>query len=364
MRGRGIQEAVQGIRQMLTVGFEGTSPTPEVRRFLGERGGGGYILFRRNIEDAEQLLALNRELRELSRGLPSFAMVDQEGGRVMRLRGLGSDVPPMAALGRAGSLRHARRMGELLGREVHAVGFNVDCAPVLDVHSNPDNPIIGDRAFSSDPAEVGRLGAAFIEGMHRSGVLSCGKHFPGHGDTLLDSHLDLPRLEHDRERLDAVELVPFREVFAKAPPSLVMTAHVLYRGVDPERPGTLSPLVTERLLREELGYSGVVVTDDLEMKALADRYSIEAIVEQGLAAGVDVFLICKEEERWLRAEATLERLLVDGAVSPERIQRSVRRIARAKGPLRDALVPEAGAPARVLNCVDHREGIAALDAAS
>jgi len=363
MRGRGIDGAIQSARQMLTIGFDGTSPTPEVRRFLGERGGGGYILFRRNIVDADQLLALNRELRSLAVGLPVFAMVDQEGGRVMRLRGIGSDVPPMSALGNAGSVLHARRMGELLGREVHAVGFNVDCAPVLDVHSNPDNPIIGDRALGTDPEDVGRLGVAFIQGMHRSGVLTCGKHFPGHGDTLLDSHLALPRLEHDRSRLDAVELVPFREVFAKAPPALVMTAHVLYRGVDPDRPGTLSPVVIERLLRDELGYQGVVVTDDLEMKALADRYSIEEIVRLGLEAGVDVFLCCKEEERWLRAEAELERLLVDSVVSPERIQRSVRRIARAKGPLRDALVPDVDAASRVLRCAEHQEWLAQLDAA-
>jgi beta-N-acetylhexosaminidase len=160
-----------------------------------------------------------------------------------------------------------------------------------------------------------------------------------------------------------VELVPFREVFAKAPPALVMTAHVLYRGVDPDRPGTLSPVVIERLLRDELGYQGVVVTDDLEMKALADRYSIEEIVRLGLEAGVDVFLCCKEEERWLRAEAELERLLVDSVVSPERIQRSVRRIARAKGPLRDALVPDVDAASRVLRCAEHQEWLAQLDAA-
>ncbi len=348
-----MEEALRGARQMLTVGFEGTSPTPELRRFLGERGGGGYILFRRNLEDPDQILDLNRTLRGWATGLPAFAMVDQEGGPVMRLRGWGSDVPAMAAVGRSGSARHARRMGELLGREIHAVGFNVDCAPVLDVHSNPDNPIIGDRALGTDPREVGRLGGEFIRGMHRSGILTCGKHFPGHGDTLLDSHLDLPRLDHDRARLDAVELVPFRRVFAENPPALVMTAHVLYRGVDPDLPGTLSPTVTKHLLREEMGFQGVVVTDDLEMKALADRYSIEEIVRLGLEAGVDVFLICKEEERWMRAEAELERLLVDGLISVDRIQRSVRRIARAKGPLRDALVPDAEAPSRVLRCSEH-----------
>jgi len=315
---------------MLTVGFHGTTPTPFIRRFLQDEQGGGVILFRRNLQEAEDILHLNQSLRELAPGPVPYLMVDQEGGPVMRLRKVASLLPPMGKVGAMGRVHDARKAGQILGREVRALGFNVNCAPVLDVHSNPQNPIIGDRAFSTDPEMVGKLGEAFIRGMQAMGVLACGKHFPGHGDTSVDSHLDLPVLPHGLERLREVELVPFRHVVKTAPPALMMTAHILLPELDPKHPCTLSETILPQLIRQEMGYGGVVVTDDLEMKAIDDRYAMEEVVRLGLKAGIDVFLICHDEEKQQLALDTLRKLLTDGEVTPERIQGSLKRIHRTK----------------------------------
>ena len=195
-----IKQAVSDVPMLFCVGFDGVSASEGVERFL-RQGGGGYILFRRNIVDRGQLLELNRSLHGFASGLPPLAMIDQEGGAVLRLGDLATRVPPMRLVGQADDKRLSRRVGRLIGQEVEAFGFNVVCAPVLDVDTCAENPIIGDRAFSSDPLAVGKLGRAFIEGVCLAGVLPCGKHFPGHGDTTVDSHLDLPRLAHDQDRL-------------------------------------------------------------------------------------------------------------------------------------------------------------------
>jgi beta-N-acetylhexosaminidase len=350
---RPVDQAVSQVAQMFCFGFEGQAPTPFIREFLGRGGGGGYILFRRNFDSAEGLRALNEELRGLARGLPAFAMVDQEGGPVLRLGDLGSPVPAMAVVGAQEHPRRAREVGRLLGREVRAVGFNVDCAPVIDVHSNPANPIIGQRAFSSDPDRVGDFAAALAHGLHEVGVLAVGKHFPGHGDTAVDSHLDLPRVPHDRERLERVELRAFRRALAAEPFGLLMTAHVVYEGVDPAWPATLSPTFLQGILRDDLRYGGVVVTDDLEMGALRDRYDIREVVRQGLVAGVDLFLVCRSEDTARAALSEAERLVRDGEVSPVRVSQSIRRIARAKGPLRGQAVPSEQEMRATLRSAEH-----------
>jgi len=329
-----IREIREALGQMLTIGFKGTKPTPFVKRFFESGGGGGVILFRRNLGSAVEIMELNRQLRAMSpRSIP-YLMVDQEGGPVMRLREVATQVPAMGKVGAFPGVDEARQAGEILGKEVRALGFNVNCAPVLDVDSNPENPIIGERSFSSDPNRVGHLGEAFIRGIESQSVLSCGKHFPGHGDTTVDSHLDLPVLDHNQERLDRIELVPFKHVINNAPPALIMTAHILLPAFDGDHPATLSKHVIPTLLREQLGYRGVVITDDLEMKAVDDRYDMREVVRLGLEADVDVFLICHEEEKQELALDTLHKLLVDGDVSKERLQASLERIARSKQALK------------------------------
>ncbi|NUN16425.1 MAG: beta-N-acetylhexosaminidase [Myxococcales bacterium] len=340
------------IASLFCFGFVGTEPTPWIEQFLRDWQGAGYILFRRNMESAADLRSLNERLWKLAGAMRPLALVDQEGGPVLRLGDRGSPVPAMAEVGRTQDPRIARAFGRLLGHEVRAVGFSVNCAPVLDVHTHPHNPIIGRRAFSTDPHWVGVMGEALLLGLHDAGVLACAKHFPGHGDTALDSHLDLPVVSADRKRLYEVELAPFRHVLARRDPGMVMTAHVLYPSLDPELPATLSPHVLT-ILRKELAYDGVVVTDDLEMQAVSDRYTMEQVVEYGLRAGVDLFLICHDETKQRLAIEAAIRLVESGVVSKERIANSVRRIARIRSSLRGRVVPDEPTMRSLLRSPDH-----------
>ncbi|HET8732938.1 MAG TPA: beta-N-acetylhexosaminidase, partial [Anaeromyxobacteraceae bacterium] len=231
---------------LLCVGFDGTTPSPEVLELV-RRGVGGVILFARNVESAEQVAELTASLKRAA-GRPLLVSVDQEGGRVARLRARHgfTELPPMRALGETGDEGLAFEVGALLGSELRAVGIDQDYAPVVDVDTNPANPVIGDRSLSRDPERVGRLGAALARGLQSAGVAACAKHFPGHGDTSQDSHVALPRLAHSLERLEAVELPPFRAL-ARAGVASVMTAHVVFEALDPKRPATLSPSVMRLL---------------------------------------------------------------------------------------------------------------------
>jgi beta-N-acetylhexosaminidase len=199
----------------------------------------------------------------------------------------------MRALGTRDDVALTRRALAVLGRQLAALGCTTDFAPVADVDSNPDNPVIGDRSFSRDPEACARHVVAAIEGLSEAGVLACAKHFPGHGDTELDSHLALPTLRHGRARIDAVELVPFRAA-ARAGVASVMTAHVVFDGVDPGVPATLSRRIVTDLLRDELGFHGVCFSDDLHMKAVADRYGIAESAIRAIEAGCDALLVCTD----------------------------------------------------------------------
>jgi beta-N-acetylhexosaminidase len=289
------------VGQLLVAGFEGADPTPPpaIKEALAQNRIGGVILFRRNVDTVEQVVELNERIHAAAEDAieAPFVCVDQEGGRVVRLRDPLTPIPTMRALGRTGDRRLISEVSEVISTEIGALGFNVNFAPVLDVDTNPDNPIIGDRAFSDSAETVARCAGAYLLGHHTAGVVPCGKHFPGHGDTLLDSHVDLPSVEHDRERLDRVELLPFRRMITADIPML-MTAHIMVPEFDPDHPATLSRRIMNDLLRDEMGYEGVVVSDDLEMKAVADRYGVEEMLERGLRAGVDLFLICHTEEKW------------------------------------------------------------------
>ena len=311
---------------LFMVGFPGEAPDDGVRA-LTDLGVFGAILFKRNVASAAQVSDLVKRLKAHA-GRPFVLAVDQEGGRVARLRGPPfTALPPMRTLGRGGDGRLAERAGRLLARDCRAVGFDWDFAPVLDVDTNPKNPVIGDRALHSDAAEVARLGVALARGMEAEGVASCAKHFPGHGDTSQDSHLDLPTLPHGLERLRKVELVPFA-AYAQAGLASVMTAHVIFEALDKSRPATMSPLVLDGLLRKELGFEGVLVSDDLEMKAIAEHYSIEEAVVQGTLAGVDLFLVCHHADVQRRAIDALAKAVREGRVSEARLDEAHRRLDR------------------------------------
>ncbi|MBI4887114.1 MAG: beta-N-acetylhexosaminidase [Acidobacteria bacterium] len=279
------------IGQLLIGSCPGTTIPVELRSLAREFGLGGIILFTRNIEAPEQVAELACDAQSLGGELPLWVSVDQEGGRVARLRAPFTEWPPMAALGRSGSVALASRFASALAAELKAVGVTLDYAPVLDIHTNPDNPVIGDRALAGDAETVGRLGRAIIRGLQESGVAACGKHFPGHGDTSVDSHLDLPVVEHPPDRIRRVECVPFREAIAEHV-AFMMTAHLLVPSLDERKPATLSRRIVFDLLRDELGFEGVILSDDLEMKAIAATVAVPDAAVQAIAAGCDGLLIC------------------------------------------------------------------------
>jgi beta-N-acetylhexosaminidase len=318
------------IGQLLIAGFDGLSVPVELRSLAREFGLGGVILFARNVEEPEQVGELCYEAARLSPELPLWVSVDQEGGRVARLKAPFTSWPPMATLGRSGDVALAERFARALASELKAVGVTLDYTPVLDVHTNPTNPVIGDRALSDRPEQVATLGTAIIRTLQGEGVACCGKHFPGHGDTSVDSHLDLPLVEYPIERLREVELVPFRAAIA-ARVATIMTAHLLLPALDEERPATLSRRIITGLLREELGFEGVILSDDLEMKAIAKTYDTTEAATLAVDAGCDGVLMCGADHE--KHTAALEGLIY--AIEKEqlpmtRVEGALRRQQRAK----------------------------------
>jgi beta-N-acetylhexosaminidase len=279
------------IGRLLVAGFDGLQLPSELRSLARDFGLGGVILFARNIAEPGQVAELSYEAARLVPDMPVWVSIDQEGGRVARLKAPFTEWPPMATLGRSGDLRLAERFARALAAELRAVGVTLDYAPVLDVHTNSRNPVIGDRALSGKAEEVARFGAALIRTLQAEGIAACGKHFPGHGDTNTDSHLELPLVEHPPERLRQVEFLPFRAA-VEARVASIMTAHVLVPSLDEQRPATLSRRTVSGLLREELGYEGVILSDDLEMKAIANEYSVPSAAVLAVEAGCDGVLIC------------------------------------------------------------------------
>jgi beta-N-acetylhexosaminidase len=273
-------------------GFSGPSLPSEIDAIAREFSLGGIVFFARNVEEPAQVAEVARRASELTvDGLPPWISVDQEGGRVARFKKGFTLWPPMATLGRSGDVTLARRFGAALAAELRAVGITLDFAPVLDVFTNPKNTVIGDRSLAVDAGTVSAMGISIIEAFEAAGLASCGKHFPGHGDTLADSHHDLPFVEHDLARLRAVEFEPFRAAIRAGVPA-IMTCHVLVPAVDEDQPATLSKAVVQGLLRDELGFDGLVFTDDMEMKAVAARMPVPQAAVRALAAGCDAVLVC------------------------------------------------------------------------
>jgi beta-N-acetylhexosaminidase len=291
--------------ELVIGGFPGTTLPEGFARALRDGRRGGAILFKPNLEGGpRQVAELNRSLHATSPELPPIVSVDQEGGRVARLRAPLLEVPPMRTVGSWGDVALAERIAHAVGVELAALGFTVDYAPVLDVDTRPENPVIGDRAFGTDADTCARFGAAWTRGLQSAGLLACGKHFPGHGDTTKDSHVDLPVVDLPRERLERVELAPFRAASA-AGLAMIMSAHVVYTALD-KRPATLSPVASTEL-RAAIGFDGVLVSDDLEMRAIAARWGVEDAAVLAVAAGCDALLVCWSDALQEQAVDALER---------------------------------------------------------
>jgi beta-N-acetylhexosaminidase len=316
--------------QIALAGFAGHSIPADLRALAREFDLGGIILFARNVESPEQVAEISREAQSLAGELPLWVSVDQEGGRVARLRSPFTIWPAMQTLGRSGDDALAARFARALAAELRAVGVSLDFTPVLDILTNPANPAIGDRALATTPEDVARLGAVIIETLQSEGIAACGKHFPGHGDTSTDSHHELPLIEHPPDRLDAVELVPFKKAIAVGVAG-IMTAHILVPAIDEERPGTLSPAIVTALLKQKLGFQGMVFTDDIGMKAISARYSTAEATVRAVGAGCDAVLMCgdSQEPQFEALEAVIH-AVEDGTLPMSRVEDALARHRRVK----------------------------------
>ena len=318
------------VGQIAMIGFDGPRVPPEVGALAREFDLGGVVLFARNVEGPDQVAETAYELQRLGTELPVWVAVDQEGGRVARLRRGFTEWPPASTLGRSGNERLAERFARALAVELRAVGISMDFAPVLDVHTTPANTVIGDRALSDQVEVVARLAPILVKALQEAGVAACGKHFPGHGGTRLDSHFDLPIVEQPAERLREVDLRPFRAAI-DAQVAAIMTAHLLVPALDEQRPATLSRAILHGLLRQELGFDGLIVSDDLGMRAISDRYTIERASVAAVAAGCDAVLLCEpNHDAQARALEALVRAIEAGELSSRAVEDSMARHQRAK----------------------------------
>ncbi len=315
----------------LMVGLPGPDLDATARRLIEDLGVGGVILFARNVVDPRQITDLCGQIQRAAldrHGRPLLLAVDQEGGAVARLRRPFTCGPDHPALGRMGT-RAAHDTAARMAREMRAVGFNSDFAPVLDVNTRGPDGVMLRRSFGDDPALVAESGAAFVRGLQENGVMACAKHFPGIGDTILDSHQVLPENPADRKRLGRIELVPFAAAFAAGVESCMIT-HVKFTALDPDRPASLSPAVMGDLLRGQMGFDGLVFSDDLEMGAITGAFDVGRAALMSYQAGADVVLICHRLDRVESALDHLVRAAEEGRISADRIQATRGRIDRAR----------------------------------
>ncbi len=317
------------VGQILMVGFEGTAPTKEIRNLIKEYDLGGVILFSRNIEDPTQCARLTKALQKLSSDAPLFITVDQEGGRISRLPLPFTQFPSARMLGLCDSIPLTYSHAEAIAKELRSVGINMNFAPVLDVDTNPKNPIIGDRAFGGSPAIVSKHGLAMMVGMIDQKVIVCGKHFPGHGDTSSDSHETLPEIKHPLSRLVDIELKPFIHAVENRIPC-IMTAHVRYRGIDDRLPASLSKKVIGQLLRKTIQFNGVVVTDDLEMKGITSSFTVPEAAVQAVKAGSDLILVCHSPDQQAAVLEALIHAFEKGILSEAKLDASLARLLALK----------------------------------
>ena len=318
------------IGQLIVAGFSGTTIPVELRELAREFDLGGIILFGRNIESPEQVSELAYEAKNLKKELPLWISVDQEGGRVSRLKKPFTVWPSMRTLGGHGDIVLAKKFGRALASELNSVGINLDYAPVLDVNTETNNPVIGDRALSEKTSEVARLGVAIIEALQEGNIAACGKHFPGHGGTNKDSHYELPVVERELNRLYEVEFNPFCSAIAKRV-AMIMTAHVLYPALDDMSPATLSQKIITDLLKNELKFDGLVVTDDMEMGAISNFCTLNDATVQALLAGCDMMLLCGEDAgRKFEVLEGLVKAVEEGRLTQQRVEDALVRQRRTK----------------------------------
>lgn len=318
--------------QMLIVGFDGYEVNDDFRKIIEDYKIGGVILFKRNIQNSKQLLDLNNNIKMINskNKLPLFISVDEEGGTVTRLPEGSTKFPSNQVIGKINDKNLSYEIGNIIGTELKAFGFNMDFAPVLDIYSNPENTVIGNRAFGNNPKIVSTLGIATMKGLQKSKVIPVVKHFPGHGDTKLDSHIGLPVIDYPKERLDNFELIPFKNAINEGA-DVVMAAHILFPEIDnTKKPATLSKKILTDILRVQLNFEGVIITDDFEMGAITNNYEIKDAAVESIKAGTDIILVCHTAEKQIEILEGLKEAVHNDEISIERIDQSVKRIIKLK----------------------------------
>jgi len=347
----------QQIGQQIIIGIQGLTLSRDEADFIIKNNIGGVILFKRNLESPEQIYELTREIQSLRTQMadkaPLFISIDMEGGRVQRLPPPFTQWPAAAALGKIDSPSVAFRFAQAMGEELRAVGINLNYAPCIDVLTNPQNTVIGDRALSTSAETVTRLGSALVRGYIKSGILPCAKHFPGHGNTLLDSHEALPIEDKTLEELEQVELEPFKKAF-RARIDLVMPTHIKYPKIDPDWPASLSEIFLRKILRERMRYRNLVITDDLDMKALTLNYDKSTIAVRALAAGANILLYCNEPDSPPTALEAIERAIKEKTLDPAIVADNRKRILELKkASLSPTDLPSLEEMSRIVGHPDH-----------
>lgn len=318
------------IGQMVIIGLEGTSLKKRTREMLDEYRVGGFILYKRNIDKAEQTMALLNELKAAnSSDIPLWLSVDEEGGLVTRIPKEFDKLPTPREIGKSEDIEYSYELGSAIGGALRSLGFNMNYAPVLDIDSNPDNPVIGSRSFGRDARTVSDFGIASMQGLQSQGIVSVVKHFPGHGDTSVDSHLDLPVEDKTKSELDSFELQPFKAAI-KSGTDAIMVAHILLPHIDEQQPASLSAKLINGLLRDELGYDGVVMTDDMTMGGITKHRDIGDAAVESVLAGTDILLVGHHEKLQADVLETLRDSVANGEISEKRLDESVYRILQLK----------------------------------
>lgn len=319
------------IGQLLIVGLESTEISDYDRLQIIDNKVGGFIFFSRNIDDKAQVLTLLNSLKDSNKNnkIPLFLSIDEEGGMVSRLSTIFYNLVDVAQLGKKNNDIFSFDYGEIQGLKLSNLGFNVNFAPVLDVNSNPNNPVIGRRAIDSSPSIVAQQGVALINGLQSSNIITTAKHFPGHGDTDVDSHLELPLVDKTYEELEELELIPFKTAIDNGV-DMVMVAHILYPQIEETYPSTMSKSIINDILREKLKYGGIVISDDMTMGAIVDNYSIEEASLKFLQSGGDILLVCHGPENPSLVINRIKQAVVNDEISIEEIDEKLYRVLEVK----------------------------------
>lgn len=319
------------IGQLLIVGFQGERIDENIENMIKNYYVGGFILFENNIKDLEQTLDLINSLKKANQGnyIPLFISADEEGGKVTRLSNLFGKLPSSREIGRIDDENYSFKIGSLIGYRLKSIGFNLDFAPVLDIDSNPKNPVIGDRSYGRTGKLVSKHGVQVIAGIKSNNIIPVIKHFPGHGDTSTDSHLELPVVDKDLEELKEMELRPFKEAINKGV-NMVMVGHMIFPKIDRKNPATFSREIITNILRKDLNYDKVIITDDMTMEAITKNYDIGEVSVESLKAGSDIILICHDYKKQIQVIEAIKEAVKSKEIIESEIDEKVYRIIKLK----------------------------------